>query len=88
MPALPIRIIPRLHLRSLSGRPRKEHLLTTIAEVLKVNQRARETQAEAARVVAQRGLAIREALNAGVSAVELAKALGVNRQRVYAMAKK
>lgn len=62
--------------------------MNTVAEVLKANQRAREAQAEAARVVAQRGLAIREALNAGVSAVELAKALGVNRQRVYAMAKK
>lgn len=62
--------------------------MSTVAEVLKANERARETQAEVARVVEQRGLAIREALNAGVSAVELAKALGVNRQRVYAMAKK
>lgn len=62
--------------------------MTTVAEVLKANERARETQAEAARAVAQRGLTIREALAAGVSAVELAKALGVNRQRVYAMAKK
>lgn len=61
--------------------------MNTVAEVLKANERARETQAEAARAVAQRGLAIREALNAGVSAVELAKALGVNRQRVYAMLK-
>lgn len=62
--------------------------MTTIAEVLNANERARETQAEAARAVAQRGLAIRTALAGGVSAVELAKALGVNRQRVYAMAKK
>lgn len=62
--------------------------MTTVAEVLKANERARETQAEASRAVAQRGLTIREALAAGVSAVELAKALGVNRQRVYAMAKK
>lgn len=62
--------------------------MNTVTEVLKANERARETQAEAARAVAQRGLAIREALNAGVSAVDLAKALGVNRQRVYAMAKK
>lgn len=61
--------------------------MSTVTEVLKANQRARETQTEAARAVAQRGLAIREALDAGVSAVELAKALGVNRQRVYAMLK-
>lgn len=62
--------------------------MSTVAGVIKANERARETQAEAMRAVAQRGLTIREAQAGGVSAVELAKALGVNRQRVYAMAKK
>lgn len=62
--------------------------MTTAKEVVKYNERAREAQEEAARAISRRGLAIRTALAGGVSAVELAKALGVNRQRVYAMAKK
>lgn len=61
---------------------------SALEDVLKASHLAREAQQAAVEAIANRGAMIRAALESGVSAVELAKALGVNRQRVYAMAKK
>lgn len=58
-----------------------------IRDVLTAHTATQEAQEAVQRSVTSRAESIRRAIDSGVSAVELASALGVNRQRVYAMLK-
>lgn len=61
-----------------------DHLLAEAAQAHREALAAREAMDAAA---SRRGAAIRAAMAAGSTAPELAKALGVDRTRIYAMAK-
>ena len=58
-----------------------------IRDVLTAHTVALEAQEAVQRAITSRADAIRHAIDSGVPVVELASALGVNRQRVYAMLK-
>lgn len=54
---------------------------------LAAHQAALEARATMTRLAHERDEAIRKAIEAGVSAIQLAQQLGITRQRVYAMAR-
>ncbi|MGP5219516.1 hypothetical protein [Arthrobacter rhombi] len=58
----------------------------TMTDVLKAQQTVEDAQQAARDAVSARAATIRQALADGVGAVAMAESLGVNRQRVYAMA--
>ena len=58
-----------------------------IRDVITAHTDALEAQEAVQRAVTSRAESIRRAIESGVPVVELASALGVNRQRVYAMLK-
>lgn len=58
-----------------------------IRDVLNAHTATQEAQEAVQRAVTSRAEYIRRAIDSGVPVVELASALGVNRQRVYAMLK-
>lgn len=57
-----------------------------IGAVVEAHEAVLEAQARMQDLAAERDVLVRDALASGVSAVELAAALGLNRARVYAMA--
>lgn len=57
-----------------------------VGAVVGVHERVIATQAELQRLSHDRDDAVRRALDAGVGATELSRAMGVSRQRVYQMA--
>lgn len=59
----------------------------SIEKLLQIHQQLAEVRAAEKELIAQRGEAIREALDNGHSIKELTAALNVNKQRLYAMIK-
>ncbi|MGP5164846.1 hypothetical protein [Arthrobacter rhombi] len=57
-----------------------------MTDVLTAQQNVEDTQQPARIAVAARAVTVRQALADGVGAVAMAEELGLNRQRVYAMA--